>query len=306
MAKELYSSTGLRIVKNDVNQFCICTLHFTADPAKRAPEWKREASAGLTPEKFAREYNIDYTAVMGSRVFPEITSLHSDIVVPKPDFGKGVRYWGGLDYGTRNPSSFHVYTIVDGITYSVWELYRPCVNIPAFAAEMQAFPYWQSIRYIATDPSLWTPNQQQALGNLISIQEHFRSAGIKNLIKGRNDTQAEEAWVAQVRQAWRNPDDVTFKISETCQNQLREFETAIYVGQSERQLLSQSYRETIADVDNHSLDDCKYFMLSKPSPQQQLDWKPANMVERWQINSGQRQQSYQPMPTGRKPVGGYV
>lgn len=301
----LHESIGLKIVKNDVNRFCICTLHFTADPAKRDPEWRREAAAGLTPEKFAREYLIDYTAVLGSKVFPEITHLKPNIIVPARDFGPDLRYWGGFDYGTRNPSSFHVYTILDGITYSVFELFRPCPNIPAFVADMKQFPYWSKLRYIAADPSLWSPSQQQQLGNLVSIQDLFYQEGVKNLIKGRNDIGAEDAWIAMVRNAWRNPDDVSFKISEACPNQIREFETAVYVNQSERQLLTSAYRETIADVDNHSLDDCKYFMLSKPSAGSTASWKMPNMVERWSQPSFNVQRSYQ--PTGdRKPVSGYV
>jgi len=308
MPVSLYESTGLKIVKNDVNQFAIVTLHFTADPAKRDPAWRREAAAGLTPEKFAREYNIDYQAVLGSKVFPEITQFKPEIVIKPIDFGRDVRYWGGFDYGLRNPSSFHVYTIRDGVIYSVFEVFRPCTNIPAFADEMKTFPYWQQIRYIAADPALWSPVADgSVLGGVTSIYEMFTKAGIRQLVKGRNDVAAEEAWIATMRNHWRNPDDVTFKISEACPNQIREFETAVYINQSERQLLTSAYREAIADVDNHSLDECKYFMLSKPSQQLgQSSWKDFRMVDRWAQPSASRQSSYTPAQSGRKPVGGYV
>lgn len=284
MSTILHESTGLTIKKNAKNGFIVCTLHHTADPAKRTPEWRREAAAGMTPEKFAREYDIDYTAVMGAKVFPELTTHKTDIVVndPVPDFGPGVRYWGGFDYGTRNPTSFHVYTIVDGITYAVWELYKPCKNITDYVGEMQHFPYWSNIRYIAADPNLWARTQQQADGNLISIQDLFYRAGVRNMVKGIQD---EEAWLGIMREHW-STSDTTFKIFHTCPNMIREFETSIYVNQSEKQLLSANYRESIADIDNHSLDDCKYFMLSKPTVQQQTDWKDPIMVSRWGVRKG--------------------
>jgi len=275
----LHEGTGLTIRKNDKNGFTVVTLHHTADPNKRSPDWRRESAAGMTPEKFAREYDIDYTAVMGAKVFPEFTTLRSDIIVTGelPDFGRGVRYWGGFDYGTRNPASFHVYTIVDGIIYVVWELFHPCKNIPEFVGEMQSFPYWDQIRYIAADPNLWAKTNPTEDGTLISIQDIFYRNGVRNLIRGLQD---EEAWMAVMRGHWSSP-DTTFKIFHTCPNMIREFETAIYVNQSEKQLLSTNYREALADIDNHSLDDCKYFINSKPTVQQQSTWKDPIMVSRF-------------------------
>lgn len=277
--KIMHESIGLTIKKNKVNQFCVVTLHHTADPAKRSQEWRREAAAGMTPEKFAREYDIDYTSVLGAKVFPELTSRKSEIVIPEPwpDFGPHQRYWGGLDYGARNPSSFHVYTHSDGVWYSVWELFKPCKNVQDFVDEMQEFPYWKQIRWIAADPKMWANDQQQSDG-LVSMADIFANAGVLNLIKGFQD---EDPWIAQIRERWLAPEP-TFKILSCCSNQIREFETAIYVNQSERQLMSASYKEQIADRDNHSLDDCKYFFLSKPNVNQaQYTGDSVRMVDRW-------------------------
>ena len=268
MADIIHTSEGLTIKRNPVNGFTVCTLHFRADPRKRSAEWRREAATGLTPEQFAKEYDIDYTAIMGSKVFPEIVTHRSAIVVelPYPDFGPDVRYYGGFDYGTRNPSSFHVYTVQDGIVYSVWELYEPTKNITEFVAKMKEFPYWNRIRWISADPMLGRKNQQVATG-LISVKELFWNAGVRNILDGRNDPQAEEAWIALIRKAWADPNEIGFKIFSCCTNQIREFNDCIYTPQSERQLLSSSFRETIADFDNHSLDDNKYFLLNLPKQQ---------------------------------------
>ncbi len=315
MPKLLVEDVGLKIVKNDNNGFAVVTLHHTADPAKRAPEWRREAAAGMTPEKFAREYDIDYTAVMGAKVFPEITSNRGYIVVPDPfpDFGPGVKYWGGLDYGVRNAASFHVYTIVDGITYSVWELFgsinpntnlqgRAASNIAEFVAAMREFPYFSLIRYIAADPNLWQKSNPQKDGTLISVHELFYNAGVRNLLQGRQD---EDAWLALMRGHWADTTDPTFRIFERCQNQIREFETSIYVNQSERQLMSAAYSEKMVDKDNHSLDDCKYFMLSRPQAATQSAWSSPNMANQWSVPGDRARTQPSPVQVNRKPISGY-
>lgn len=272
---------GLKIWRNDSNQFVIITLHHTADPAKCSPEWRREAAAGLTPEQAARELDIDYTAVMGAKVFPEISTNRHNIVVeePLPDFGPTVPYWGGFDYGLRNPTSFHVYTIVDSICYCIWELYRPCPNIPEFVEEMHKCPYFHKIKYIAADPSLWYPSQQMDTGNPTSIYDKFWQAGIRNMTKGINSQ--EETWITMMREHWTT-DDPTFRIFSRCPAMIREFETAIFVNQSERQLMTTNYRETISDKDNHALDDCKYFMLSQPKAKlSTIEWDGNNQFRRY-------------------------
>lgn len=292
----LHQSLGLKIVRNPINQFIVCTLHHTADPNKRSEEWRREAAAGLTPEQAARELDIDYTAVMGAKVFPEITNYRSNIVIeePYPDFGPDVKYYGGFDYGPRNPSSFHVYTVIDGMVWSVWELFKPCHNVPEFVAEMKQCPYWNRIRWISADPSCWAPTQQQAAGNPVSIYDLFWRNGVRNMIKGINNQ--EDTWLAMMREHWTS-EDVTFKIFARCHNQIREFETSIFVNQSERQLLTSAYNERIQDKDNHSLDDCKYMMLNLPKAGTgSQQWEDPNQISRWSVPDKNR-----PMQPTRRP-----
>lgn len=302
----LHESEGLRIVKNDINQFAVVTLHHTANPNKRGEAWRKEEAAGMTPEQFAREIDIDYTAVMGSKVFPEIQTAKEGIIVrpPYPEFPGDQRFWAGFDYGPRNPSSFHVYTVLHDVLYSIWELYEPCKNVPEFVSKMRSCPYWNRIRYIAADPSIWAPTQQQREGNLTSIYKLFYDQGVRNMIKGRNDQAAEQAWVAMIRKMWAE-DEPGFRILDCCPNQIHEFEVAIYTNQSSRQLLTQSYYETIADVNNHSLDDAKYAMLSMPTVQAPRNLEIANMVDMWGQNS-KRSDAPAPSYSGRTPVGGYI
>jgi hypothetical protein len=280
----LHESVGLRITRNPRNRFVIARLHFSADPAKRDPKWRAEAAYGMTPEQAARELDIDFTALMGAKVFPEIHAREADIVVPEPfpDFGPDARYWGGLDYGRRNPTSFHVYTIVDGVMYVVWELYRPAPNIKEFAEEMQQFPYWRNIRYIAADPDMFLPKQATLTGR-VSQESLFREAGVRNLLKG--DNQREQEWITIMREHWQQ-EEPTFKIFASCHNMLREFRAAVYINQSERQLATQNFREEITNHDNHALDDCKYLVTSRPQEKSGRTFEDPSLVSRWGQGGG--------------------
>jgi hypothetical protein len=220
MPELLHEQEGLRIVKNDKNRFAVVTLLYTADPAKRSPEWLAEARAGMHPAKFAQEYLIDYTALFGEKVFPEIGAGRDKIVVrePYPEFGPEQVYWAGFDYGARNPSSFHVYTIADGVMYSVWELFESCKNIGDFSQKILECPYYNRIKYIAADPSIWYNNTQARSGDLTSRYVLFVEAKVHKLIRGLTD---EALWLAMMRQHWQDPQDPTFKIFSCCVNQGR-------------------------------------------------------------------------------------
>jgi hypothetical protein len=276
----IHESTGLKIHKNPKNQFTVVTLHYTANPMKRSAAWKREAQAGMSAAKFAREYEMDYGAMFGERVFPEMLTHRANIVVPEPypEFPSGQRYWGGFDYGLRNPSSFHVYTIWDGVTYAVWELFEPCRNIKEFVGKMLGCPYYEQIRYIAADPHIADLRHYNKDGNGASILDQFIEQGIRKLVMSTSD---EEAWLAMMRRHWADPENPTFKILDRCPAMVAEFSGAVYAGQIEA-IQSRNFKEAIADVNNHSIDDCKYFMLSMPQRQLQREgWKSPIMVNKW-------------------------
>lgn len=280
MPQLLHEEQGLKIVKNDRNRFCVVTLHYTADPSKRSEAWKKEAMAGLSPAKFAKEYEIDYEAMFGEKVFPEIVTNSSRIVVkePYPEFSKHLPYWGGFDYGIRNPSSFHVYTMIDGCLFAIWEMYEQCKNILEFTAAMKTCPYWDRIKFIAADPSMWQNRTHSAkTGMMMSVVDQFIEQGISKLVPGNND---EIAWISTMRQLWGNSDDPLFRILETCPMMIREFETAVFVNMTEGAAATRNYREAIVDKDNHALDDCKYFMNSRPSYESKKIQYP-DMWKRW-------------------------
>jgi hypothetical protein len=264
MSELLHQSEGLKIVRNSINKFIVATLHYTADPKKRTSAWKAEASAGLAPARWAKEYEIDYVALYGQRVFPEIALGRDRIVIapPYPEFSALQPFWAGFDFGQRNPSAFVVYTISEGVTIAIWEHYAPCRNINDLAARIHSCPYYSQIKYIACDPTIVNRKTQiNRYGTMVTIGEMLGEVGVKKLVPGVTD---EAAWIELIRQHWKNLDDPTFRIWACCPNLIREFENAVFQEQSDREMLTQTYAEGMEDVQNHALDATKYFMNSKP------------------------------------------
>lgn len=280
MPEILHESTGLKIVRNEVNRFIVATLHYTADPVKRTPDWIAEAKAGMRPAQWAKEYEIDYVALYGQRVFPEITSARDKIVIPEPykEYGPLQPFWGGFDFGQRNPSAFYVFTIDDGVLVAVAEIYEPCKSIEDLAGKIVTLPYFQQIKYIASDPTIVNQKSRtNKFGQFVPLAELFAEHGIRKLVPGNTD---EAPWIAMMRGHWKNSNDPTFQIRACCPNLISEFENAVYAGQSDKDVLTQTYREQIEDVRNHGLDAVKYWMNSRPQHRPKM-WTQPNQWRKW-------------------------
>jgi len=263
----LHEQHGLTIRRNPKNKFVVCRLHYSADPVKDTPEWEQEARMGIDNATFEREYNISYTAMFGQKVFPQIHEHYSKIIIRHPDWPEippEIVCWAGLDFGMRNPTSFHVYTVLkdeDGTQYIavIWEHFRPTENAEQLAYDLSKCPWWDRIRWIAGDPTLWNKDQMSASGIATSKASQLIDCGIKKLIRGNND---EQRWVLQMRQHWadlefRKP---TFRILDCCPNMIDEFQRSIYVTMSDTQLRTNNFKEQLVDKNNHALDECKYVL----------------------------------------------
>lgn len=279
-AKVLHEQEGLTIRRNANNGFCVVRLHYTADPNKRSVEWKKAAMAGMRQADFNREYEIDYTSVFGEPIFPEFAENSPNIIVrePYPEFGPHQMYWGGLDYGARNPSSIHFYTIHDQCIYCVWELYKPCRDPKEFVKEVKTFPFYHRVQYIAADPSVFSKTTRNSLGMPASMAEIFMQHGLHKLMPGNTN---EQAWIAKMHELWKVPEDPMFRIFNCCPNIIREFQRCVYASMSTRLLSSKNYKEQMLDKDNHALDDCKYFINSRPKAGNMSGWssKMKHMVD---------------------------
>jgi hypothetical protein len=282
-----YGVPGLTIRKNPRNQFCVVSLYYFADPVKRSDSWEAAARAGMTRAGFEKEYLINYTALFGEKVFPQIYERGSEIIIPAREFlPSGARFYAGFDYGWRNPSAFVVFAVEPGQaeqparTYAVWELYEPCRNVPEMASKIRSCPYYPWIQWIAADPSIWTPTQQQRHGNMTSVQQMFADEGVEKMLAGITN---EGAWIARMRQHWEGIEEPTFLIvKDQCPNLLRELQMAVY-SDPKNVSVNTVMDEGIADSNNHALDATKYFMNSMPEPgitaRSTLKWPI--MINRW-------------------------
>lgn len=277
----LYEQTGLKIRKNNKNQFVVVTLHYTADPERRSQEWKDEAMAGMPEAKWLQEQEIDYGAMFGQKVFPQFTTNRQNIIVKAADFKipSHIPLFGGFDFGIRNPTSFHVYGTWDGVTYALWEHYEPCRNLEDLCHTMKTCPYWERIKYVFADPHLFDHRGfNNKTGQSESVGEQMRRQyGIRKLVASSND---EAQWMAIMLKHWADPNDPTFKILDCCPAMIAEFDGAFYAKMTEKQQLVKSFKEKMVDVNNHALDDCKYYMLSGISYQPK-SFKSPTMVQKW-------------------------
>lgn len=85
-------------------------LHYTADPEKRDPEWRKKARAGYAAWAWAREFEIDFTSRGGQKVYemwdPEVHEVRMGTM---PETWTRYR---GLDHGLANPTAV-VWAAVD-------------------------------------------------------------------------------------------------------------------------------------------------------------------------------------------------
>ncbi len=264
----LHEQLGLKIVKNPSNGFVVATLHFTAEKAKRVPHWEKGARAGMVPAMFEREYNIQYDALFGQKVFPQIHDNPDKIIVKEfPTVLSSQICWGGFDFGLRNPTSFHVYTVFDNpdgkkCIHCIWEHYEPTENIESLVVTLKKCPYFEQIRWIAYDPKL--DAKDQAGIRTTSVHEQLRKSGLRKMLAG--DRTFEETFLVLMRGYWKDLDtqEATFKVWNRCPNMIQEIKDMIYVTMSERVLRTKDYREKMIDKKNHALDDLKYFLSRSP------------------------------------------
>src|SRR5208282_953720 len=102
--------TGLT-EKRTPEGICVPRVHYTADPERRAPEWKERERRKYTSESaWQAEQEIVFGAGGGERLFAEILTryAHKIIIDPEPSGFKPSPHWdyfGGFDSGKANPTA---------------------------------------------------------------------------------------------------------------------------------------------------------------------------------------------------------
>lgn len=184
--------------------------------------------------------------------------------------------WGyALDHGGNNPTSFGVYRIdYDGNIYRVGEYYKGNSDI------MKNAPSILSLRKtddpVIADPSIWNRTQQKkvirknhVVSSLASLVEEYEEEGIDGLEKANNSVLAG---INRMKKYIRfNPErmhpltkqlgsPMFFVIDGSSPGFLKEIKNYRW---KQKKVGSNDPEEPIK-LDDHAMDECRYFLMSRP------------------------------------------
>jgi hypothetical protein len=286
--------------KRTPEDICVLRVHYTADPERRAPEWKERERRKYTSESaWQSEQEIVFAAGGGERLFADILNLYGHKILidpetsgfqPSPDW----EYFGGFDAGKANPTAALVACIdFDGTIYILREYYQPGLSPKQHAPFLRALQGFMGIP-IHSDRSIFYANQAQNDGTFKAIASLYEEEGIDNLTPAPENN--ELLGMECILQRWMNLDqqEPTLKIvcpersrdiakpqfgvhNEGCPNLLWELRRARRAESTPNQLTTQNPTEKIVDKDNHLRDCLKYMLLAKPNPAEK-SWE-ANAIE---------------------------
>jgi hypothetical protein len=254
-------------IRRNKEGHAIATLHYSCDPSKNNEAWisntEKMYLGGRNSALWRREMELDYGAGGGELVFPTFPEMERHIVVDPYEIPVASSLYGGLDWGLVNPCSFHVYEYsITGVWTAVWEWYQK--DVPSIEAACQAIrlcPYYDSIEWIACDPTMYKEDQYTQTGKT-SIASLFLQQP-ENLLVDKlmpAHYRSDALMVEHVRSMW-NRSPVTFRMSRLCPNLISEYRNLKF--QTAREGMNSS--EKLVNADNHAWDDSKYARLSHPS-----------------------------------------
>lgn len=90
---------GFKTWHNPGNGFAVGRLHYSADAAKRSPEWKKGARRGLTWAEWMREYEIVWSSFEGVPVYGDDFSRAFHVSKEPLEWAKGYPIVRGWDFG---------------------------------------------------------------------------------------------------------------------------------------------------------------------------------------------------------------
>jgi len=275
--------------KRTPEDICVLRVHYTADPERRAPEWKERERRKYTSESaWQAEQEIVFGAGGGERLFAEILTRYARKIIIDPETS-GFKpsphwdYFSGFDSGKANPTAALVACIdFDGIIYILREYYQPQLSPKQHAPRLQSLQGFMG-NPIYSDPSIFYKNQAQNDGTFKAISCLYEEEGIDNLAPAPENN--ELLGMERILQHWMNLDqqEPTLKIvcpersrdlakprfgvhNEGCPNLLWELRRTRRAESTPNQLATKNPTEKIIDKDNHLRDCLEYLLLTRPNP----------------------------------------
>lgn len=255
--------TGLEEKRNKEGHKVI-RLHYSADPLKNpntteGAEWfKKETSkyvGGVSSLGWRREMEIDFGAGSGELVFPEFAEFEKEFTCDPFEIDEKYTLFGGFDWGTRNPVSFHVYAEApDKRFYSVWEYYEERQAVPTVAQALRTCPYYNRIEWIAADPTIWSENLPKkdgftSVASMLQDEEEVGEMYVIDKLMPAHD-RSDVSCINKLKTLWlgKPPKIVFFR---NCHKQISELKNLKYPERKE----NVNETEKILDKNNHCYSD---------------------------------------------------
>ena len=179
---------GIRLWKNPENKFLVSEIHYTADPAKRDPEFKNTLMRVLPKKEYLREYEINWDSFSGHPVYDDFQrGYHTTNEILQPRLGLPLLL--GWDFGLT-PAAIVAQLQEDQLVI-LREYVAKGKSIDIFAPEVMGqlrvlYPEWQDAHndfrhYI--DPA--GTHRDQTDSNTCKKEMH--NQGLRNIYLGKQD-----------------------------------------------------------------------------------------------------------------------
>lgn len=271
---------GLRFQRNRNNPFAVLWLHYTADP-ERDPErlgaeWFRQKvreMGGINSSGWRREYEIDFEAQAGQRVFEQFDPRRH--VVGVRTLPQWYNRYVVIDYGLRNPTAILWLAYGEGQHFIEAEYFQAGASVRESAqafhlisrelhapdelkrevrlndktGELEnrpALEEWQGRFYddMLIDPSTIARNEAETKTILERFAEHGVYPGLAN--RAVDGLKIANDWFARDK----------LYVMARCVNTIREVQNLVWAEHAD---LTLNYREKERDRNNHTTDCLKYY-----------------------------------------------
>jgi hypothetical protein len=275
--------SGMMVWKNRFNNFVVAATHYTADPEKRNVGWYKKAVESMREDQIEREMEINFESRAGQKAFWFLESNRERYRIPNIPLDEVPAHWriiAGLDYGSREPTSIHIYGIDEYRRfYSLWEFYKPSHYKEIAKAlkgthEENPHPLWNRIEKVMADPSIFRNDQENPMAEeLQSRADLLRNEGIWNLYRGTNERLAGLERVKEMLAYF--PNDPSIKpalfICERCEKQWWELTGLLYDEVPPHLLQEKNQKEDVKQKNDHAYDDLRYALMSVEAPSEKPD-----------------------------------
>ncbi len=280
-------------------------LHYEADPSRDAAWAAAERKNYLYESDWEREQNMEFNAGGGELVLAAVLRARQDkILITEPGYAANPmsNFYAGMDWGERNPTSFHVYEVTrTGTIRSIMEHYLANSHPGAHGeiikgmrikmADGTAPEVLRVIKRIYADPSIFWDMQSQESGGFKGLAELFPKEMFMKMVPGQRGQ--DNTCKDRVLGMWKSevpgyqlvceggiPEVKREGTFDSCPNQVWEMMRLRRAELGEAQLKSKNPTEKLVQKHNHSWDDFCYFLTGGPvAPKETKDdkWQQRKM-----------------------------